>query len=299
MASNEIPSTRRTACPACLSEHSAFAGEKTGFEMLRCRTCGTLYSAVVPLSLGSFYGDYFTAERLVASDFLAKRLDQIVEAFAPYRATNRLLDVGSGAGFLMQAARRAGWQPEAVEIDANVARHLADAGFRVTVGELQTAELPAGVFDVVTASEVIEHLPDPELVLRHIVRLLRPGGLFWATTPHGRGISARAMGVKWSAVCPPWHLQLYSIRGLRALAARSGFRSTKIFTRGVDPYELLNYVRRRGNIVAEFGVAPESATPALNEALEQSPARRLLKNSANTALSLTRLGDSVKLFATS
>ena len=49
--------------------------------------------------------------------------------------------------------------------------------------------------------------------------MLRPGGLFWTTTPHARGLSARVLGLKWRCIWPPEHLQLFSVAWSKSVAA--------------------------------------------------------------------------------
>ncbi len=53
------------------------------------------------------------------------------------------------------------------------------------------AAFPSEHFDVITAAELVEHLCDPQALLHEVARILRPGGLFWMTTPHARGLSGR------------------------------------------------------------------------------------------------------------
>jgi 2-polyprenyl-3-methyl-5-hydroxy-6-metoxy-1,4-benzoquinol methylase len=59
--------------------------------------------------------------------------------------------------------------------------------------------------------EVLEHAREPRTLIRAARQLLRPGGSFYVTTPHARGLSERLLGMKWSVVSPPEHLQLFSI----------------------------------------------------------------------------------------
>ena len=75
-------------------------------------------------------------------------------------------------------------------------------------GTLKDAGFDDGQFDVITASEILEHLDDPLGELTEIARILRPGGLLWATTPSARSLSFRVMKERWTVISPPEHTQL-------------------------------------------------------------------------------------------
>jgi 2-polyprenyl-3-methyl-5-hydroxy-6-metoxy-1,4-benzoquinol methylase len=290
-------------CPACQSREYSAKGHKNGFEILSCGVCGSLYTSVLPVAdAAENYDNYYHEENLEAPEFVSRRLDEIVAGFASYRKNGRLLDVGFGAGTLLEATRRAGWNSFGVEVSERAVQHVRNMGFEVFGGTLQEAAYPEDYFDVVTASELLEHVPDPQEVLNDIARVLRPGGLLWLTTPHGCGVSARMLGLKWSTVSPPEHLQLFSRSGSRKILAAARLRPVRIATEGVNPYELL-----RG-VSASSEQSSEAATPhtghervesgyRLNEKLMASPSRRLLKEAINGLLNLGRLGDSLKIWA--
>jgi len=199
-------------CPACEQQAAFSRGQKNNFEVFSCRTYATLYAVENASSnQREDYDSYSTPENLTVPAFINRRLDEIVSTFEPYRKNNRLLDVGFGAGSFLEAAARSNWQALGVEVSQTAVEHVRERGFEVFCGELGKAAYPDDYFDVIIASEVLEHVPYPRALLEEIVRVLRPGGLLWATTPHGRGISAMLLGLGWSTVCPPEHLQLFSV----------------------------------------------------------------------------------------
>jgi 2-polyprenyl-6-hydroxyphenyl methylase/3-demethylubiquinone-9 3-methyltransferase len=104
-------------------------------------------------------------------------------------AGKRVLDVGCGGGILAEAMAIAGAQVtgiDAGETPLKVARfHMHQRGltidYRRQTAEGFAARHPAG-FDAVTCMELLEHVPDPKLVVAACSRLVKPGGhVFFAT----------------------------------------------------------------------------------------------------------------------
>lgn len=165
---------------------------------------------------------------------------------------------------------------------------------------LEAAKYPDNYFDVVTASEIIEHCPQPEILLDEVIRILRPGGLLWATTPSAKGLSYQLIGLDWTVICPPEHLQLFSKKAIRLMIKKAGFSQMKIQTFGFNPLEVVNTYRNRLGTTSKEKKATFNRVGTgyvLNESLTKSPVRQKIKNLLNGTLNFLSIGDSLKIKA--
>ena len=208
------------ACPAC---GNALA---VGW---RCTVCGARYSApdgIPDLRLGGdapsdavrrFYEHtpfpgyrpreslaslYARAER---SQF-ARLLDQAIPGDA------RILEVGCGTGqmslYLTRADRLvigADFARASLQLGQGAARRFGLARVQFVETDLRRPGLRAGAFDVVYASGVLHHTPDPRASFARIASLARPGGIIivglynaFARIPFRlRRLIARCSGYRW------------------------------------------------------------------------------------------------------
>ncbi|HEX9109703.1 MAG TPA: class I SAM-dependent methyltransferase [Longimicrobiales bacterium] len=217
------------------------------FEVERCRECGAGVTVPQPAAeaLGAYYpaGYYKASERArfpAAVEALQRRLygarARAVEALAG--RPGRVLDIGCGPGFLLDAFRRRGWEPQGVELGDAAAAHAREVlRIPVHVGPRESWPWPEGHFDAVVMWHVLEHWPDPREPLTAVARLLRPGGAFMVGVPNFDSLEARVARDRWFHLDVPRHLAHLTPRWLRAELPGRGFE-----------------VRRLSYVVPEFDV---------------------------------------------
>lgn len=108
-------------------------------------------------------------------DLTRGSIDALLDAVG-VTAGSRLLDVGSGPGYVaLVAAERGAAVTAADQSNAMVAIATA-AGVDAVAADAETLPFPDGEFDAVTASYLLNHLPRPDAAVRELGRVLVPGG---------------------------------------------------------------------------------------------------------------------------
>jgi len=139
-----------------------------------------------------------------------------------------ILDVGCGEGVLTEqwadrvAGRVVGFDLEDPKLEAEW-RHRARPNLEFKAGDAHHMEYRTGEFEIATAMEVLEHVPDPEGVLAEMARVASrwllvsvPREPLWRALNMARGAYLKDLGNT------PGHLNHWSKRGFAKLLARHG-----------------------------------------------------------------------------
>lgn len=100
-----------------------------------------------------------------------------------------VLDVGCGAGLLSEALAQSGAQVTALDLSPELIKiarlHRLESGVSVDYRLQSTESLAAEMserFDAVTCMEMLEHVPDPQAIIRACAAMLKPGGRLFVST---------------------------------------------------------------------------------------------------------------------
>ncbi len=165
----------------------------------------------------------------------------------PAGLSGEILDIGCGAGLLAEALARAGFPVLGLDAaPATIAAAEAHAmgqglPLRYRTGRIETLIAEQMTFPVITALEVIEHVPDPAGFLAGLQVALAPGGLLVISTLNRtlRSLLTAKIGAEYIARLLPigthdWR-QFIPPRALSAMAAAAGLRTIDSAGMSFDP----------------------------------------------------------------
>ncbi|HEY7224392.1 MAG TPA: bifunctional 2-polyprenyl-6-hydroxyphenol methylase/3-demethylubiquinol 3-O-methyltransferase UbiG [Micromonosporaceae bacterium] len=179
-----------------------------------------------------------------------------------------LADLGCGAGLLAPHVAGLGYRHVGLDLVPRSLRQARDHAVQPVRADVHRLPLRDASVDVVSAGEILEHVPDPSTVVSEACRVLRPGGLLVLDTINatrwGRflavTVAERVPGLAPKGIHDP---RLFVSPGtLLNVCASHGVRLT---VRGIRPATLgltRWLLTRRGTVP----IVPTASTRALNQA---------------------------------
>jgi len=150
----------------------------------------------------------------------------------------KLLDIGSGRGELLIAAKQQGWEAIGIEPSSSFTERLRRAGVVIRQEPVERCGFEESSFDVVILAAVLEHLYNPDETIREISLILRPGGALFLDVPNEHGLyfqlgnlylklRKRDWVVNLAPTFSPFHVFGFGSKSLRRLLSKYGFEIAK------------------------------------------------------------------------
>ena len=225
--------------PSPAEHHGDVLTRKDRWTVIDCTPCGFRHITPLPTEeeLREVYEhEYYSIEKPLYLERVREDLPWWNRLYAERLAAigdtrtsagRRLLDVGSGPGFLLRFAKDHGWDPVGIEPSRQAAEHARGLGVEVIEAFLDDRLVnELGTFDAIHLAEVLEHLPDPRGMVERCRELLVPGGALCVSVPNDynpfqRLLVERGLQEPWW-VAPPHHLNYFDFDSLERLLADAG-----------------------------------------------------------------------------
>ncbi len=107
----------------------------------------------------------------------------------------KLLDIGAGTGDFLLTAKNDGWETIGVEPSDRAKNIAKEKGISFVE---ETSTLESNSLDVITMWHVLEHVPDLELQIQELKRLLKPTGTLIVAVPNYKSFDANHYQTFWA-----------------------------------------------------------------------------------------------------
>jgi 2-polyprenyl-3-methyl-5-hydroxy-6-metoxy-1,4-benzoquinol methylase len=239
-------------CPLCAagSRYALTAGDRNRettaerFVYNRCSACGTLFMVDVPADLAPYYaGDYHLFDADGEPEWKRNPTLLDVETFRVrllrgHVQTGPLIDVGAGAGAFAAAAKQAGFDVTAIEMDERCCRYMNEGlGVAAICSDQPISQLQSlASARVISLWHSLEHLREPAAMLAAAAARLLDGGILAIGVPNPNSLQFRLLRSRWPHLDAPRHLSLMPASALIAHARTLGLRCVQQTTS--DPFAL-------------------------------------------------------------
>ena len=179
-----------------------------GTVIARCTRCGMLKtfspSSNLQFDPAQSRGEYYQHDK----EKFKKIFQPIVNKTLKYKNGNNVLDVGCSSGILMEAMRDGGLSVTGIE--PNIAAFsIAQKEFRQNVlhGYLSDVyQKLSKKFDVVIYNHVMEHIPDPQVELSLLKKIIKSNGILVIGVPNADNIIFKVRKKFWEPLMPNEHV---------------------------------------------------------------------------------------------
>lgn len=217
-----------SACPVCgATEKRRVKYAFAPFDIAECAVCDSLHLTPMPTpellsriynsnyyhdaELEHGYLDYKAQAAKIARTY--RRRLRFVKPFLENEVNPTVLELGSALGFGLQVAREVlGGHVLACDVSEEAVAASEKVGFKAHLADAYGTcdAIQSRSLDMVFAFDVIEHLPDIRRFSAWLRRVLKPGGIFFVTTPDMDHVLNRILGARSPSIKIPQHVTYFT-----------------------------------------------------------------------------------------
>jgi 2-polyprenyl-3-methyl-5-hydroxy-6-metoxy-1,4-benzoquinol methylase len=218
----------------------------TGDELQR------LYSDEYFLHDGADFGAHSASDYETAAVKGSVKFPEILRWIRRFKPSGEFFEVGCGMGYFLDYARKQGYVVSGIEYaELGVRTCKEKFGLDVRRGSFEELQAVADRYDVLFMGDVLEHLIEPLEMLTKACSMIKTSGIvalevpsmFNSLTGRAASFGMRLLRTKKKMTLPPYHVNEFTPRTLRAIIERAGFRQAVIIQRIKSP----SAITLRGN----------------------------------------------------
>lgn len=226
-------------CFICKNSKIEFLLKKDSYNLWHCRKCKLNFIHPQPTEkelqkVYSLKGGYSHSDKGFDKENISSTKNSRVE-FLVKNNKKKVLDVGCASGAFVYAAKLAKLNPIGIDLDKDSIQFGIKEGLALRHGTLHDMKFKKNSFDAINLSHVLEHVKDPENLIKECFSVLNKRGILMVSLPNTNAFSPSATrwvyektGIMWAHPTPPHHLFDFSDKNLTKLLKKNKFDVKKI-----------------------------------------------------------------------
>lgn len=174
-------------------------------------------------------------------------MKEITDDFGPMKIieskispNSTVLDVGCNSGLLAWHLRHKNCLVDGIDINQKALKQASKRCYRVYCRDLYKPNLALGrnKYDYIVFSDILEHLPNPDLLLIDAKKYLKPEGRIFVSLPNVARIELRMAHMLGKfeykpGIMGPDHLRFFTFNTASELLKKTGFKIIKTYSTGL------------------------------------------------------------------
>ena len=218
-------------------------GEPNLYSIKECTQCGhyCTFPRINNNQLAALYGNFYPRKNVNLESIVkeAKKESYKFSGFFRWlKGTNNqgqfyakkddlFLDIGCGSGVSLIEAEILGAKAFGLETDPNVKIIGKNLNLNIFQGNLEESPFKETKFNLIVLNQVIEHIPEPDILLKKLTTKLTKNGLIIISFPNVNSFWRFLFKERWINWHVPYHLHHFKEKNFGRLLSKCGFNIIK------------------------------------------------------------------------
>ncbi len=182
-------------CPLCSSDnYLEIYKERGAVGIVKCKDCNLIYvNPMVKESEKNYWGNeknYYEEVSLIFKGLAKAHRDpnylEDLKRIEDIKPKGNFLDIGTNMGLFLRHTRSKDWNVFGVEPSPSLSEMARRYfGLNVKTAYLNEADFEDEFFDIITMTDVFEHISEPKEMIEDVRRILKKDGILFIKVPNG------------------------------------------------------------------------------------------------------------------
>jgi 2-polyprenyl-3-methyl-5-hydroxy-6-metoxy-1,4-benzoquinol methylase len=218
-------------------------GYRGKFNIFQCRACGfmqtepqltfgklsSVYTSYYPKRNADLDGIVLASKNMPAKEEISRKGLGTTCHFQA-KKKQKVLDIGCGTCQSLLEIKKIGAEAWGLDPDKNSLQVAKELKLRFHPGTIHNCTFPKRYFDLITASQVLEHEGNPIKFMEQCNKFLKKNGKIVLSFPNTNAFYRKLWGANWLHWHVPYHLNHFNKKSLEILAKKSGWKITSLKT---------------------------------------------------------------------